>query len=97
MMNLTKTTIESLSIVEEALLQEKIEKHKERMQTTMESGKPHRRPQCLRLIKKDRSLRRQEKSSKEIKGPHLKCKHKTKSMGCLRRLISLHHQQKKKR
>jgi hypothetical protein len=37
---------------------------------TTESGKLLRRPQCLILRKKDRYLRRQEKSSKEIKGLH---------------------------
>jgi hypothetical protein len=72
-------------------------KHKERMQTTMESGKLRRRLRIFMQRKKDESLRGQEKCSKEIKGPHLECKHKSKSMACLEHLINLHHQQKKMR
>jgi hypothetical protein len=44
------------------------------MQMTMELGKLRRRLRILMQRKKDKSLRRKEKSSKEIKGPHLECK-----------------------
>jgi hypothetical protein len=48
------------------------------------------------LRKKDRYLRRQEKSSKEIKGLHQRNNQKSKNMAYLRRLISFHCQQKEK-
>jgi hypothetical protein len=70
MLNLTETTLESLSLLEDVLLQEKIGQHRERMQTTMESGKLRRRLELLIQRKKGEYLRRKEKSSKEIKGPH---------------------------
>jgi hypothetical protein len=92
MMNLMEHTLESLLSLEEALLQEKIEKPKERLKTTMELGKLQKRPQCLMLRMKDRYSRRQEKSSTEVKDIHQSDNQKSKNMACLKHLICLHRQ-----
>jgi hypothetical protein len=97
MINLVEQTLESLLSLEEVLLQEKTEKPKEILQMTTELGKLQRRPQRSMLSKKDRYLKRQEKSSKDIKGLHQRNNQKSKNMACLRHLISLRHQHKEKR
>jgi hypothetical protein len=92
MMNLVVQTLESLLLLEEALLQGKTKKPKEGLKMTTELGKLYKRPQHSMLIKKGIYSRRKGKSSKEIKNIHQRDNQKSKNMVCLRHLIYLHHQ-----
>jgi hypothetical protein len=96
MLNLMKKTLESLLLLEEALLQGKTEQPKEGLKMTMESGKLQKIPQRSMLRKKGIYLRRQGKSSKDIKDIHQRDNQKSKNTVCLKHLTHLHHQQKGK-
>jgi hypothetical protein len=71
MLNLMEPNLESLSLPEEALLQERIEQPKERSQKSQVSRKIRRRLRLLMRRKKDEPLRKQNKSSRGTKDIHL--------------------------
>jgi hypothetical protein len=90
-------TLDSLLLLEETLLQEKIDQPKERLQRTLESGKLQRRTKPLMQRKKDKCLRRKEKSSKETKVLHQRHDQKYENIECLIHLISQLFHEKEKR
>jgi hypothetical protein len=71
MMYLVELNLESFSLPEEALLQQRIEQPKERSQKTQVSGKLRRRIRLLMRRNKDEPLRKQDKSSRGTKDLHL--------------------------
>jgi hypothetical protein len=76
MLNLMEPTLESFLLLEEVLLQERIEQPKEISQKSQVLGKLRRRLRLLMQIKKDESLRKKDRSSRGKKGPHLECNQK---------------------
>jgi hypothetical protein len=71
MLNLVELNLESLSLLEEEFLQKRIEKPKEISQKSQVSGKLRRRLGLLMQRKKDKSLKKKERSSRGTKDPHL--------------------------
>jgi hypothetical protein len=71
MLNLMEPNLESLSLLEETLLQERIEQPKERSQKSQVSGKLRRRLRLLMQRKKDDPLRKKDRISRGTKDPHL--------------------------
>jgi hypothetical protein len=76
MLNLVELNLYSLSLLEEALLQERIEQPKEISQKSQASRKMRRRLRLLMQRKKDEYLRKQGRSSRGTKDPHLECNKK---------------------
>jgi hypothetical protein len=72
MLNRVEKTLYSLLLLEEALLQEKIEQSKEISHKSQVSGKLWRRLGLLMQGKKDKYLRKQDRSSRGTKDTHLR-------------------------
>jgi hypothetical protein len=71
MLNLVELNLESMLLLEEALVQERIEQPKEISQKSQVSGKMRRRLRLLMQRKKDKYLRKKDRSSRVTKDPHL--------------------------